>query len=134
MAISAGEKLDGQTIRVAGLWRSSTGVGLFDELVDNKCSELGAIHVVFTGNGLQRPPPKGYTLDVRSARHAQSVTDKALADGRDVSATIKGVLYVQKRQDYVPAHRLPDGRTIPPPHKWYPLVMLVEAIPEITER
>ena len=57
-----------------------------------------------------------------------------LVDHRNVSATIIGVLYVQKKEDYVPARSSTNGVTVPPPHKWYPLVLLVEAVPKINER
>lgn len=133
-ALRTGAKLDGKTVRVAGVWRTSSGTGLFDELVDDTCPELGIIHVVFTGDGLQYPPPQNYKLDVGSAKRAQRIAAKALANHRDVAATIEGVLYVQRKEDYVPARPLTSGVMIPPAHKWYPLVLLVEAVPEIRER
>jgi hypothetical protein len=109
-------------------------VGLFDELVDKACPEI-EIHTVFTPTSLPHPPPPSkYKLDVRSAQNAQRVTEKALADGRVVSATIAGVLYLEKKEDYVPSHSLENGAIVPPPHKWYPLVLLIEAVRDIRER
>ena len=108
-------------------------MGLFDQLVDTKCPGV-EIHVVSTAASLPHPPPVGYKLDVKSARIAQRVAEKALANGRDLSATILGVLYVQKKEDYIPARPLNDDVTLPPHHKWYPFVLLLEAIPDIKER
>ena len=133
-AVSASEKLDGKTVRVAGVRRTSSGTGLFDELVDETCPELGIIHVVFTVDALQHAPRKNYKLNVGSAKRAQRIAAKALADHRGVFATIEGVLYVQKEEDYVPARPLTNGVMIPPPHKSYPLVLLVEAVPDVRER
>ncbi len=133
-AARVGEKLDGKTVQIVGVWRSRSGVGLFDELVDDTCPGI-EIHTVFTPSSLPHPPPpRRYKLDVRSAREAQHVTEKALADGRGVSATIAGLLYVARKEDYVPARPLGSGVAVPPPHKWYPLVLLVEAVPQIRER
>lgn len=129
-----GGKLDGKAVRIMGVWRSRSGVGLFDELVDNTCPGI-EIHVVFTPVSLPHPPPPtGYKLDVRSAGKARRLTEKALADGREVSATIAGLLYVEKKEDYVPARSSENGVIAPPLHKWYPLVLLLEAVPEIRER
>ena len=132
-AARVGEGLDGKTVRIMGDWRSHSGSGLFDELLDNSCPGV-EIHVVFTPSSLPHPPPAEYKLDVKSARNARRVAEKAVADGRDVSAMIVGLLYVQKERDYVQARPSGKGVTIPPHHKWYPLVLLVEAVPEIKER
>lgn len=133
-AVRLGDKLEGKTVRIKGVWRSLTGTGLFDELIDNSCPGI-EIHVVFTVASLPHPPPPtGYKLNVKSARNAERVAEKALADGRDVSATILGVVYAQRREDYVPARQLENGVIIPPHHKWCPLVLLVRAVPEIKER
>jgi hypothetical protein len=62
------------------------------------------------------------------------VAEKALDDGRDLFATIVGIWYVQKKEDYVPARPLNKDVMIPPHHQWYPFVLLIEAVPEIKER
>jgi len=127
-------QVDGKTVRIKGVWRQAfSGDGIFDELVDDKCPEV-VIHVVATESSLPTPPPAGYTVDVASARHAKRVAEKALADGRNLSATIVGVLYVQKKEDYVPARPLNREVTIPAPHKWYPLTLLIESVPDLKER
>ena len=134
-AVRRGDELDGKTVRIKGVWReASSGAGLFDELVDESCPGI-EIHVVVSAEGFSsHPPPRGYKLDVKTARNAQHVAEKALADGRDLSATILGVVYEQKREHYIPARQLENGVILPPHHKWYPLVLLVKAVPEIKER
>lgn len=130
----AGEQLDGKTVRIRGVLREAfPGAKLFDELADEGCPEI-TIHVVTTDVSLPHPPPPGYKLDMRSAEHAQRVAEKALASGHHLSATILGVLYAQKPEDYVAAKPLNKKVTIPPHHKWYPFVLLIEAVPEIKEQ
>ena len=133
-AARIGERLDGKTVRIKGVWREAfSGEGLFDELVDDECPEI-AIRVVATDVSVGRPAPPGYKLDHRSIRRAQRVAEKALADGRNLSATIEGVLYVQKKEDYVPTRPLNNDVIIAPHHKWYPLVLLIQAVPDVRER
>ena len=120
----AGDQLDGTTVRITGVLRQAhPALQLFDELVDANCPEV-EIHVVANIGSFPVAPPAGYKLDRRSARIAQRVAEKALADGRDLSVTIVGVRHVQTKND----------STIPPHHKWYPLLLLIESVPEIKER
>ena len=49
------------------------------------------------------------------------------------SATIVGVLYVQRKEDYIPERPLNRDVMIPPHHKWYPLILLVESVVDIKE-
>lgn len=133
-AVQARDQLDGKIVRIRGVWREAfPDSGLFDELIDGRCP--GAeILVVTTVASLPHPPPAGYRIDMKSAIRAQRVAEKALVDGRDLSATIIGVLYLQKKEDYVPARPLSVGVAVPPHHKWYPLVLLVESVPDVKER
>ncbi len=129
-----GEQFDGKTIRIKGVWRKAFAESkIFEELVDDRCSNV-EIHVVATDASLPHPPPPGYKLDLRSTRKADRIAQRALATGRDLSATIVGVLYAQKKDDYVPAKPLSTKLTIPPHHKWYPFVLLIQAVPEVKER
>ena len=129
-----GTQLDGKTVLVKGVWLEAfPGAGLFEELVDDKCPEI-RVHVVSTPASLPYPPPIGYKQDAKSTEHAQRVAEKALNDGRDLVATIVGIWYVQKKEDYVPARPLNKDVTIPPHHKCYPFVLLIQAVPEIKER
>ena len=90
----AGNQLDGMTVRIRGVWRQAyPALRLFDELVDASCPEV-EIHVVANIGSFPVTPPVGYKLDRKSAQIAQRVAQKALADGRDLSATIVGVLHV----------------------------------------
>jgi hypothetical protein len=133
-AARVSDQLDGKMVRISGVLRKAhPALDLFDELVGTKCPGV-EIHVVATVGSLPVPPPAGYKLDEKSTRMAQRVAEKALADGRDLSATIVGVLYVQKKQDYVPARPLNKDVMVPPHHKWYPLVLLIESVPHIQER
>lgn len=105
-AARAEDRLDGKTVRISGVWRQSNpALEIFDELVDTTCPEVG-IHVVATVASLPHPPPPvGYKLDAKSTQIAQHVAEKALADGRDLSATIVGVLsYRRKRTSSRPSH------------------------------
>lgn len=129
-----GKDLDGKIVRIKGVWQESfAGAGVFDELIDGKCPEV-IIHVVASNGSLPHPPPQEYRLDVVSVRQAQHVAERALADGRDLSVTIVGVLYVQKREDYVPARPLSKDVMVPPHHKWYPFILLIQSIPNVQER
>ena len=126
--------MNGKTVSVKGVWRQAFPTAdIFDELVDDTCPEV-VIRVVATAFSSASPPPAGHRLNMASARHAQRIAEKALADHRNLFATIVGVLYVQKKDDFVPARPLNQEVTIPPPHKWYPLVLLIESIPEVKER
>ena len=129
------QKLDGRTARIRGVWRRSfPKAEILDELVDERCPTV-EIHVVTSEASLPHPrAPQGYKLDKRSAGRAQRVAEKAIADGRELSVTIVGVLYVQKKEDYVPARPLNKDVMIPPHHKWSRLVLLIQAIPEVNER
>lgn len=129
---SAGEKLNGTTVQVTGIWRSLSGSGLFDELVDDSCPG-SEIHVVFSVGSLPSPPPPTYRINTKSVGHAERLTQKALADRRRVFATIVGIIYVQRETDYVPSHPLGNGTTVPPRHKWYPFTLLIQSVPTVRE-
>jgi hypothetical protein len=132
-----GDQLDGRIVRVRGVWRQAFPqlaiFDIFDEIVDAECPEI-EVQVVSNGTSLPRPPPGDYKVDLRSVRKARRVAEKASANGRNVFATIVGVMYVVKKEDYVTARPLGTGIIIPPHHKWYPLVLLVESVPRIQEQ
>lgn len=131
---SAGGKLDGKMVRVSGVWRKAfPAATIFEELVDDRCPET-EIHVVATDASLPYAPPSGYKPDLASIRKADRIARKALADKKDLRVTMVGVLYVQKKDDYVPGKPLSKDLTVPPHHKWYPLVLLIRAIPDVKER
>lgn len=128
-----GEQFEGKSVRISGTWRKAfPGSETFDELTDDKCPGV-QIQVVAAVGSLPHAPPSSYKLDPTSVRRAQNVATKALVDGHDLSVTIVGVLYAQKREDYVPAQPLSNKVTIVPHHKWYPFILLIESIPEIRE-
>ena len=132
-AAHVADQLNGKTVRISGIWqRSFPKSQLFDELVDAKCPDV-QIRVVTTSASLAQPPPANYKLDLKSAQHARDLAEKTLTDGRDLDVIIVGILYVQKEEDYVAAKPLNKDVTIPPHHKWYPLVLLVQSVPYIKE-
>lgn len=130
-----GERLDGKVIRITGVWRVNyPGEDQFEKIVDDHCPEI-EIRVVATEASLPHPPPpKGYKLDRSSALRAERVARKALDNGHDLFATIVGFLYMQREEDYVPARPLRNGVIVPPRHKWYPFVLLIQTIPKVKER
>lgn len=133
-AARAGDELDGRTVRIRGTWREAfPGARLFDELVDPEWPGV-EFHVVSSPVSLPYPPPTDYKLDAGSMRRAERVLERAVAGGGNVSATMVGVLYVTKKEDYVPARPLNSSVTIPPHHKWYPLVLLIRSISRLHEQ
>ncbi len=133
-AAKTGDHLDGETVRIKGVWRQAfPQLGLFDELTDSACAGV-EIRVVANAESAGHIPPADYKLDAKSTRIAQRIARKALADRRDLSATMVGVLYVQKKEDYIPARPLNKAATVSPHHKWYPMVLLIESVPEVKER
>ena len=132
-AVQVADQFNGHTVRISGVWRRSFPKSqFFDELADSKCPDV-QIRVTTTSAALAQPPPPNYKLDLKSAQQAQGVAEKALKDGTDLDAIIVGILYVQKEKDYVAERPLDKNVTIPPHHKWYPLILLVESVPFVRE-
>ena len=118
----SGDQLDGKVVQVKGMLRSRTANPYFDELVDENCKDV-QVHVVSADASFLANAPAAFKPDLRSIRRAAQVADKAAADGRELYGTVVGLMYVQKK----------DGST-PTRHKWYPFIIVVQAIRDVKER
>jgi hypothetical protein len=122
--VRSGERLNGNIIRVAGILRdaySQSEDPYFDVLVDDNCKGV-EIHVVSADSAFLANAPPDYRPDMRSVRRAERVVKKAATDGRELSATVEGVLYVQEKDD-----------SPRPRHKWYPFIIVIQAVRDVKE-